>query len=229
MECSTEKQLTLIADSKVVAIPIIDNGDIFIDLKDQNLLIYGPSPEIPNNTDYTKMRKAVYEKLLQAQDLLPEGIRFCLYEGYRSLSLQKILFDTRYEIIRKHNINWSKNQIFEETINLVSPVINLDGSANIPPHSTGGAVDLYLIDNMGNPLEMGIHPEDWMQDESGSISLTHSAIISTEAKHHRRIMNRVLETVGLVNYPTEYWHWSYGDRYWAYQLGRPHALYGGMR
>lgn len=228
MECYAEQQLTLIADPKVLAIHIIDNGDIFIDLKDQNLLVYGPSPEIPNNTDYTKMRKTVYEKLLQAQDLLPSGIRFCLYEGYRSLSLQKMLFDTRYANIRKHYINWSESQVFEETIKLVSPVINLDGSKNVPPHSTGGAVDVYLIDEEGNPLEMGIHPKDWMQDEDGSLSLTHSAIISPDAKHYRKMMNQVLEAVGFVNYPTEYWHWSYGDRYWAYQLEHSHAIYDGM-
>jgi len=29
-----------------------------------------------------------------------------------------------------------------------------------------------------------------------------------------------------VNYPTEWWHWSYGDRYWAFVTGAPHALYG---
>ncbi len=31
---------------------------------------------------------------------------------------------------------------------------------------------------------------------------------------------------GLVNYPTEWWHWSYGDRYWALVTGAPHAPYG---
>ena len=29
-------------------------------------------------------------------------------------------------------------------------------------------------------------------------------------------MSRALSTAGFVNYPTEYWHWSYGDRYWAF-------------
>ena len=29
----------------------------------------------------------------------------------------------------------------------------------------------------------------------------------------------VLSAAGLVNYPTEWWHWSYGDRYWALATG----------
>jgi len=28
-------------------------------------------------------------------------------------------------------------------------------------------------------------------------------------------MFKVLEKVGFVNYPKEFWHWSYGDIYWA--------------
>lgn len=39
-------------------------------------------------------------------------------------------------------------------------------------------------------------------------------------------MSKALETVGFVNYPAEYWHWSYGDRYWAYHVGHEFALYG---
>jgi D-alanyl-D-alanine dipeptidase len=31
---------------------------------------------------------------------------------------------------------------------------------------------------------------------------------------------------GFVNYPSEWWHWSYGDRYWAVVTGEPHAIYG---
>jgi zinc D-Ala-D-Ala dipeptidase len=29
-----------------------------------------------------------------------------------------------------------------------------------------------------------------------------------------------------VNYPTEWWHWSYGDSYWALTTGAPAAIYG---
>jgi hypothetical protein len=33
----------------------------------------------------------------------------------------------------------------------------------------------------------------------------------------------------LVNYPTEWWHWFYGDRYWAMSTGGSHARYGPNR
>ena len=47
-----------------------------------------------------------------------------------------------------------------------------------------------------------------------------------QARAHRELLARVLGGAGLVNYPTEWWHWSYGDRYWALMTGAPAALYG---
>ena len=48
----------------------------------------------------------------------------------------------------------------------------------IHSHSTGAAIDVCLIDDHGKPLDMGIHPKDWMGDKDGLLSLTNSNIIS---------------------------------------------------
>lgn len=217
--------ITLIADPKILAIPIGHSDEPLVDLKQQTILQYGPSPEIPNNQDYTFMRQTVYQKLVAAQKRLPPGYHFCLYEGYRSMSLQKMLFDTHYKDVAKSHPNWTATELFAETTKLVSPVINQDGSPNIPPHSTGAAIDVYLLDDQGNPMDMGIHPKDWMADEGGVLSLTASKIIPPIAKKNRQIMSDVLSAEGFINYPTEYWHWSYGDRYWAFMTDQPQALY----
>ena len=49
---------------------------------------------------------------------------------------------------------------------------------------------------------------------------------SVIARQNRDIMSSALTKVGFVNYPGEYWHWSYGDRYWAYHAREKEALYG---
>jgi len=225
---SAQKNIILISDPGVIAIPILESNEPLIDLKDQSLIPYGPSPEIPNNRDYTKMRRTIYEKLVQAQALLPKGVKLCLYEGYRSLSLQRLLFDNRFSKVRGLHPNWSEDQVFDETTRLVSPVMNKDGSQNIPPHSTGAAIDVYLIDEIVETVDMGIQVKDWMDDEDGSLSQTESQIISLDARLYRDIMSTALLAVGFINYPTEYWHWSYGDRYWAYQMAEEHAIYGSV-
>lgn len=220
--------LTLIADPAVLKIAIHENHEELVDLKKQNLIQYGPSPEIKNNTNYTFLRKTVYEKLKIANAQLPKGVHFCLYEGYRSLNLQKMIFEKQYHRTQLRHSDWSLTDIFNETTKLVSPVINLDGSKNIPPHSTGAAIDVYLVDDNGKPLDMGIHPKDWMKDKGGRLSLTDSKNISDEAIANRKIMSRVLTNAGFVNYPTEYWHWSYGDKYWAFIKKQPAAIYGSI-
>jgi D-alanyl-D-alanine dipeptidase len=224
-----EKELVSIVDPRVLSVPIEESYEPFIDLKEQSVILLGPSPEIPNNQDYTKMRHAVYHKLVEAQKILPHGLKLCLYEGYRSLQLQEKLFNDRYQILKNTNPHWDHQQLFQEAIVLVSPVINIDGTRNIPPHSTGGAVDVYLVDSNNEIVDMGIKAADWMQDIDGSISKTDSPKISDIARQHRSIMSLALEKVGFVNYPGEYWHWSYGDRYWAYHVGHPQALYGSAK
>ena len=216
----------LIADPRVLKIPIKENNEAMVDLISQTEIIVGPSPEIENNTDYTKMRKVVYNKLIAAQKLLPQNIRFCLYEAYRSLDTQQLLFDARKKAVQEKHPDLSGRALFDEITKLVSPIINFDGSINIPPHATGAAVDVYLIDENGESVDMGIHPKDWLLDVEGILSITGATQISAEAQKNRHIMSDVLSKLGFVNYFTEFWHWSYGDRYWAYQLNKPHAIYG---
>jgi D-alanyl-D-alanine dipeptidase len=50
--------------------------------------------------------------------------------------------------------------------------------------------------------------------------------LPAEARHNREVMAAALSEAGFVNYPTEWWHWSYGDRYWALATGAPSALFG---
>lgn len=155
-----DDKIILIADACILEIPIVENQEPLIDLRNQVEIAYGPSPEIPNNQDYTKLRLTVYNKLKEAQKLLPSGLRFCIYEGYRSLTTQQMLFEKHYQQIRNMHIDWSDEQCFDETTRLVSPVINKDGSLNVPPHSTGGAFDIYLINEHGIAVDMGIYLKD---------------------------------------------------------------------
>lgn len=72
---------------------------------------------------------------------------------------------------------------------------------------------------------MGITMDDTYKDLTGVYCKTNSRVISEKARTYRQIMAKALGAVGFVNYPTEYWHWSYGDRYWAYQTQHPYAFY----
>lgn len=63
-------------------------------------------------------------------------------------------------------------------------------------------------------------------EQSDGACYTDAGNITAEAGAHRTVLGKALGAAGLVNYPTEWWHWSYGDRYWALTTGAPAALYG---
>jgi D-alanyl-D-alanine dipeptidase len=221
-----KEKIVLIAAPQVLAIPIHENQEPMVDLVNQKEISYGPPPVTPDNKNYTKIRKSIYDKLRQAQALLPDGLKFRIYEGYRSLELQQKIFQERYAKLQKEFPKLPPQELFTETTKFVSPVTNFDGTKNIPPHSTGAAIDVYLINKEGKAVDMGIPLDATYNDLKGIYCETDSQVISKKAKKYRKIMGKALQAVGFVNYPTEFWHWSYGDRYWAYQTHHQFALYG---
>ena len=50
--------------------------------------------------------------------------------------------------------------------------------------------------------------------------------VAAQARHNRNLLARAMGGAGFVNYPTEWWHWSYGDRYWALISKADSAIYG---
>ena len=95
----------------------------------------------------------------------------------------------------------------------------------VAPHVAGAAVDLTLVDASGDELDLGT-PIDATPEESADACYFASPAISSAARANRAVLAEALEAAGLVNYPTEWWHWSYGDRYWALVTGAPAARYG---
>src|SRR3989338_6969654 len=163
MTVRNAKKIIYIADPEILAIPIVECGEPLIDIKKHTQLLYGPPPECPLTAPfYTKIRKTVFDKLCQAQQDLPKGWHFRLYEGFRSLEVQQLLFDQEYQRVMKRYPSKSHDFYFHQTTSLVSPTINLDGSKNIPAHNTGGAIDIEVVTEKGKLVDMGMTAADWI-------------------------------------------------------------------
>ena len=90
-----------------------------------------------------------------------------------------------------------------------------------PPHLTGGAVDLEIIDQNGARLDF-TSPFDLLDNAQAAFD---APGISIEARANRELLRSVLEPTGLTSYADEWWHWSYGDNGWALRVGANHAIY----
>mgnify|MGYP001225741909 CR=1 FL=1 len=213
---------------EVLAVSVQECGEALVDIRGLGSLKFGPPPESPATAaDYTFMRQGIYQRLLQAQALLPEGISMQLYEAYRSLKVQEMLFADELERVRKRQSDISDADCFTEATRMVSAVAYPDGTLNIPPHNTGAAVDLLLLDENGQALDFGMDIYRWTEVDP-DLCLTHAPGLSDEAVSNRQLLVDVMTRAGFVNYPQEWWHFSYGDRFWAYLSGHDHAIYGAV-
>lgn len=210
-----------ISDPAVLAIPIKENGEPLVRIADRHALVAriaeGRDPGDAKTS--FMLRRGVLKRLRNAQEMLPPDIWLLIREVYRPLALQREYFEKYSKELRAKHPKWSKERLYEATCTYVAP------PDSAPPHTTGGAVDLTLCDGAWCELDMGTGLNA-TPEESGNRCFTNAANISNKAKVNRGLLIAVMGLAGFVNYPSEWWHWSYGDRYWAYHMRRPFALYG---
>jgi D-alanyl-D-alanine dipeptidase len=210
-------EIVLMSDPKVAAIPVAECGERLVDVRRGNSLLIDSRKQDPADA-YAYLREGVVERLMKAQELLPQGLRLLFVEGYRQPSLQRAYFEEYAGQLQAIHAEWSVDQIHSAASRYVSP-------PDIAPHSAGAAVDVTLADAEGRELDLGTRMNADPEESEGAC-YTHAANISTEARANRKLLGSVLTAAGLVNYPTEWWHWSFGDRYWALITGETAALYG---
>ncbi len=80
-------------------------------------------------------------------------------------------------------------------------------------------MDVTLIDSNGIELDLGT-PFDAIPHETDNETFFDATNISVEAIQNRQILAHALQY-----YFTEWWHWSYGDKYWAAMNSVDEALY----
>ncbi|MFI6678670.1 M15 family metallopeptidase [Kribbella sp. NPDC050470] len=199
----------LLSDDRITQLPAIESGEPLVDLFTRNLA----------TLDRQFARESVADRLAMADAFLPTGVRLQVVEGLRPIENQQEIYDRyRAELERLHP-GISDHDVHVLASRFVSPV-------EVAPHVAGAAVDLTLIGAHG-PLDLGT-PIDATPEQSSGACFFDAANISREARTNRLLLADVLSAAGLVNYPTEWWHWSFGDRYWAHVEDRPHAIYGPM-
>ncbi|WP_274915859.1 nitrilase-related carbon-nitrogen hydrolase [Streptomyces sp. WZ-12] len=215
--------ITLMADPVVAAVPVRECGEPLVDVRTAApRLLADDVTAVEAGADgggaFRYLREGVLRRLLAAQETLPDGLRLRFAEGYRPPALQRHYF-TRYgDELRAAHPDWDDARVHRAASRFVSP-------PEVAPHSAGGAVDLTLVTADGTEVDMGT-PLDASPEESGGACYTSAPGLTPAVRANRRTLAAALRGAGLVNYPTEWWHWSYGDRYWAWATDAEHALYG---
>ncbi|MBU6388957.1 D-alanyl-D-alanine carboxypeptidase family protein [Patescibacteria group bacterium] len=204
--------------AKLDRVPIQDNGEPLVDfLLLSPRLTLSPSRHRFDFPRTHLIRQSVAEMLLAAAETLPVGWRLSVAEGYRPMNIQRAMYQSALHEVKTEHPDWNDRQVMTEAGRRSAP----PDAPTPPPHTTGGAVDLEIIDQSGQTLDFSspFSRTDWRQAAPGSPGLTEEAIAN------RKLLRNLLEPTGLTNYVDEWWHWSYGDNGWALRVGADHALY----
>ncbi|MEV3986455.1 M15 family metallopeptidase [Nonomuraea sp. NPDC049758] len=210
-----DTDVVLISDPRVSAVPVQECGEPLADVRGR---LRVDTRLADADGAYAHLRAGLLDRLERAESSLPDGFHLLIVEGYRPIATQRRIFEGyRAELLTTYP-DMTPDESYIAASRYVSPV-------EVAPHTAGAAVDLTLCAPDGTEYDMGTQVND-NPEESGGACYTAAAGIPAQARAHRKILAAALEPVGLVNYPTEWWHWSYGDRYWAMSTGAPAALYG---
>ena len=172
-------------------------------------------------TEEKRVRLYIYDLLRNAQKHLPPNYNFVIYEAFRPLAVQIKMWKKLKDRLSKENpdINPDSKQMTDLcNVYVANPYQQGSG------HQSGAAVDISLIDDTGIEYDMGCSISTY--DDRTAMD---SDKISIDAKNNRKILAQALEKVGLINYPPEWWHYSFGDRLWARITGSKIAIFGNIK
>ena len=154
--------------------------------------------------------------------LSSDGLALKVFDAYRPLEYQQMRFEQQYKAVREQNPGWSEQQVRDETfIRVFPPSTN---PQTPPAHSTGGAIDLTIVDNEGNELDMG---SGYGEFESPYLA-ANAPGLDGKPHENRVLLITTMAKQGFMCFPGEWWHYSMGDREWSAYLGLPYAIYGRM-
>lgn len=203
--------LSFNATVDVGSVSLQENGEALVPIRSdsgENLVVFSKAfrDGKQGSIEESLVRESVKDLLLRVAKNLPSGYKLVVWETYTPKSLHEAL----------------RNKVLNET--------DMAGIS----HMTGGAVDVSLADDDGNLLEMGTDlnhgaPQNkstlyFEEMEQDGTPLSDSDL---EIQKNRRILFHAMNDAGFVNNPLAWFHWDYGNIWWANALGEK-AFYGAV-
>jgi len=211
-------------------IPIQDCGEPLIPIPLDNFSVEQPHPYVKLGAEYGAkspycLRQGVIAALLEAQFLIEKRHpqwKIRIYDAYRPVGVQQYMVNYSYNSLVK-NLELQEEQLSaQQRQDLWNRVYRIWAAPSLdqkmpPPHSTGGAVDVTIVNQQGVKLDMGgeidelserSHPDYYLSDQDGDNQQYH---------FNRQLLNRAMTNAGFYQHPGEWWHFSLGDQMWAWQ------------
>lgn len=178
---------------------------------------------LPGSDERVFIRTEVLRRLRKVQEILPEGYRFLIFDGFRSMETQKAIFDhVVNKIMKEKGLNYQDAFDIACTFFTNPDKITQDHV----PHNSGGAIDLALM-YQGQALDMGTEFDE--TDEKSYTGFFEGPFDTKyqidrqrwmKIRENRRLLVHSMSTQGFTNYECEWWHFDFGNIFWSKKLNR---------
>lgn len=197
---------------KLLYLPKYLSKDIFIKLGNLKL-------KKAKNEQRLFLREGVIKKLNKAQKTLPKGYHLSIGDALRTEEIVLSLYRHYFNKKKKERSDLSNKEIDLWLRNLLA----MPDDPVPPGHMTGGAVDVFLANDKGEKIPLEIDIKIIPKEEQ---KFTFCPKLPADIKEKRKILYDALTSVGFYNYFREYWHYTFGDAYWAVRRKNKKAIYG---
>jgi zinc D-Ala-D-Ala dipeptidase len=171
------------------------------------------------------LRAGVLERLELAQTKLQSqsNWRIKIFDAYRPVAVQEFMVNyTKHELAKAQNLdlNAPRNDPRQEQELMAQvykfwAVPSLD-PATPPPHSTGAAVDITLVDENDCEIDMGGEIDEISDRSIPNYYQLATVLAQIQFAQHRHLLRYCMKSAGFQQHPNEWWHFSYGDQMWSY-------------
>ena len=212
-------------------IPIQDCGEPLVPIPLDQFAVVDPHPYAVLGAPYGErspyyVRAGVLQALVQAQAHLQRqnpGWRIQIFDAYRPIAVQQFMVNHTYEQLLR---TWQQEQpegaiapkdvpkdvLLDQVYQFWAPPSQ--NVATPPPHSTGAAVDITLVNEHQQVIDMGSaideisersYPDHFADKLNGELF-----------NRHRTILTQAMQAAGFRQHPNEWWHFSLGDQLWVW-------------
>ncbi len=214
-------------------IPIQDCGEPLVLIPGKKFVLESPHPYEKLGAKYNQqtpysLRQGVLEALVAAQAELQAhypGWHIKVFDAYRPVEVQQFMVDYTFNsVVQKQglsrdNLNSEQQQEIWEMVYQIWAIPS-DNPATPPPHSTGAAVDITLVDAEGKTLDMGGEIDELSLRSHADYYAHSNSKTEQEYQTRRELLHGVMKRGRFLRHPGEWWHFSLGDQMWAWQYNQ---------
>lgn len=228
-------------------IPIVDCGECLTPIPQELFALVEPPPYLALGAPYGdcspySLRTGVVSALIQAHHSLQAqkpGWRIQIFDAFRPIVVQQFMVDYTFRQLLQTRRLQPDDLSPEQHQAVMGEVLQFwalpsSDPATPPPHSTGAALDVTLVDADGASVDMGSPIDEVSPRSFPDHFATEYDPYSQYVHGNRVLLHQVMDAAGFQRHPKEWWHFSLGDQLWAWLVGQESgqpcmtAKYGGL-